>query len=57
MALASATPRASGLRSGGYEYRTAPEASTQNDDAYVYTRLPRENTAPVDNGLTERVQR
>ena len=34
----------------------APEASTQNDEDYVYIRVPREKMAPVDNGLTETVQ-
>ena len=34
----------------------APDASTQNDDDYVYMRVPRENMAPVDNGLTETEQ-
>ena len=34
----------------------APEPSTQNDDNYVYIRVPRERMAPVDNGLTETVQ-
>ena len=32
------------------------EASTQNDDNYVYIRVPREKTMPVDNGFTETVQ-
>ena len=34
----------------------APEAFTQNDEDYVYIRVPREKMAPVDNGLTETVQ-
>ena len=34
----------------------APNASTQNNDDYVYIRAPREKMTPVDNGLTETVQ-
>ena len=33
----------------------APEASTQNDDDYVYIRVPIDKMAPVDNGFTETV--
>ena len=35
---------------------TAPEASTQNDEDYVYIFVPWEKQAPVDNGLTETAQ-
>ena len=57
MAPASATPRASGYQTASKAVVTktepaATEASTQNDD-YVYIRVPRENMATVDNGLTE----
>ena len=60
MAPASEAPRAS-------EYKTASkavvtqtepavrEASTQNDDDYMYIRMPREDMALVDNGLTKTV--
>ena len=34
----------------------AREASAQNDEDYVYIRVPREKMAPVENGLTETVQ-
>ena len=34
----------------------ACEASTQNDNDYVYICVPRENMAPVEDGLTEMVQ-
>ena len=34
----------------------APAASTQNDDDYVYIRVPWEKVAPVDTGRTETVQ-
>ena len=33
----------------------APAASTQKDDDYVYTRLPRDKVAPVDTERTETV--
>ena len=61
MAPASATPRASGYQTPSKAVVTktepaAPEESTQNDDPYVYIRVPRENMVPVDNGLTETVQ-
>ena len=61
MAPASATPRSSGYKTGSKAVVTetepaAPEASTQNDDDYVYHRVPQENTASVENGLTETMQ-
>ena len=61
MAPASATPRASGYQTASKPVvtkaePTAPEASTQNDEDYVYIRVPREKKAPVDNGLTETAQ-
>ena len=61
MAPASATPRASAYKTASKGVVTetepaAPEPSTQNDDIYVYIRVPRERMAPVDNGLTETVQ-
>ena len=61
MAPASATPRVSGYQTVSKAVVTktepaAPEASTQNDEDYVYIRQPREKMAPVDNGLTETVQ-
>ena len=57
----SATPRASAFKTASKSVVTetelaAPEASTQNDDDYVYIRVPRENMVAVDNGLTETVQ-
>ena len=60
MAPASANPRASGYQTASKAVVTktepaAPEASTQNDEDYVYIRVPRK-MAPVDNGLTETVQ-
>ena len=33
-----------------------PEPSRQNDDDYVYIRVPRERMTPVDYGLTETVR-
>ena len=61
MASASATPRASGYQTPSKSVATktklaAPEASKQNDEDYVYIRVPREKMAPADNGLTETVQ-
>ena len=61
MAPASATPRASGYQTASKAVVTktepgAPGASTQNDEDYVYIRVPREKMAPVDNGFTETVQ-
>ena len=61
MAPASATPRASGYKTTSKAVVTetepaAPEASTQNDDAYVHICVQRENMMPVDNGLTETVK-
>ena len=61
MAPASATPQASGYQTASKVVVTktepaASEASTQNDDDYGYIRVPRENMAPVDNGLTGTVQ-
>ena len=60
MAPACATPRASGYKTPSKAVVTeiepaGPEASTQNDDDYVY--MPRKKMAPVDDGLTETVQR
>ena len=60
MARASATPRASGLQTVSKAVVTkteaaAPGASTQDDDDYVYIRVPQEKMAPVDNGFTETV--
>ena len=34
----------------------APDVSTQNDDDYVYIRVPGEKMSPMDSGLTETVQ-
>ena len=61
MTPAPATPRAGGYQTASNAVVTrtepsAPEASTHNDDDHVYIRVPRENMAPVDNGLTETVQ-
>ena len=61
MASASGTPRASGYQTSSKAVVTktesaAPAASTQNDEDYVNIRVPRENMAPVDNGLTGTVQ-
>ena len=61
MAPASASPRASVYQTALKAVVTktkpaAPEASKQNDEDCVYIRVPRENMAPVDNGLTETVQ-
>ena len=61
MAPASATPRASGYQAALKVVITktepaAPEASTKNDEDYVYIHVGRENMAPVDNGLAETVQ-
>ena len=61
MAPASATRRASAHKTASKAVVTetesaASEASTQNDDDYVYIRVPRERMAPVDYGLTETVQ-
>ena len=61
MAPASATPRASGYQTASKAVVTeaepaAPEASTQNDEDYVYIRVSREKMVPVDDGLTETVQ-
>ena len=61
MATASATPRAGGHKTTSKAVVTetepaAPEASTQNHDDYVYTRVPREKMVPVENGLNETVQ-
>ena len=62
MAAASATPGASGYQTASKAVVTktepaAPQASTQKDEGYVYIRVPWEKMAPVDNGLTETVQR
>ena len=59
---ATATPRASAYKTASKAVVTepetvAPEPSRQNDDDYVYIGVPRETMAPVDNGLTETVQR
>ena len=61
MAPASATPRASAYKTASKAVVTetepaAPEPSRQNDDDYVYIRVPRERMAPVDYGLTKTVQ-
>ena len=61
MAPATPTPRASGYQTAPNAVVTetapaAPEASTQNDDDYVYIRVPREKMTPGDYGLTETVQ-
>ena len=61
MAPASATPRAGEYQTASKAVvtesePTAPEASTQNDDGYVYICVSRDNMAPVDNGRTETVQ-
>ena len=61
MAPASATPRASGCQTAYKAVVTksepaAPEASSQDNDHYVYIRLPRENMAPVDNEPTTTLQ-
>ena len=58
---ASATPRARGYQAGSKTVvrkteSAALEASTQNDSDYIYIRVPRENMAPVNNGLAETVQ-
>ena len=36
--------------------RTCRACRTQENDNYVYIRVPREKVAPVDTGLTETVQ-
>ena len=61
MAPASAIPRASGYKIASKVVVTKTEpaahkASMQNDDDYVYIRVPREKVVPVDSGLTEMVQ-
>ena len=61
MAPAAATPRASAYKTASKAAVTetepaAPEPPRQNDDDYVYVRVPRERMAPVDYGLTETVQ-
>ena len=61
MAPASATPQACGYKTASKAVVTktepaAPEASTRNNEDYVYICVPREKMAPVDNGLTETVQ-
>ena len=61
MAPASATPRASAYKTASKALVTenelvAPEPSTQNDDDFVYIRVPRERMASVDKGLIETVQ-
>ena len=61
MAPASATPRASAYKTASKAMVTetepaVPEPSTQNDNDYVYIRVPRERMAPVDQGLTETVR-
>ena len=61
MAPASATPLASAYKTASKAAVTetepaAPEPTRQNDDDYVYIRVPRERMAPVDYGLTETVQ-
>ena len=61
MAPASTTPQASAYKTASKAVVTetelaAPEPSTQNDDDYVYIRVPRERMAPVDYGLTGTVQ-
>ena len=59
MAPASSTPRASAYKTASYALVTETEPveqSRQNDDDYVYIRLPRERMAPVDYGLIETVQ-
>ena len=61
MAPASAIPQASGYQTASKAVITktelaALEASTQNDEDYVYIRVPREKMASVDNGHTETVQ-
>ena len=61
MPPASGTTRSSGYQTASKVVVTetepaAPKSSMQNDDDYVYIRVPREKLAPVDNGLTETVQ-
>eukprot|EP00904_Undaria_pinnatifida_P005886 jgi/Undpi1/2427/HiC_scaffold_13.g05808.m1 len=61
MAPVTATPRASAYKTASKAVVTetepaAPEPSRQNNDDYVYIRVPREKMAPVDYGLTETVQ-
>ena len=61
MAPVSATPGASGYQTASKAVVTktepsAPEASTQNDDDYVYIYVPWEKMGPVDTGFTETVQ-
>ena len=60
MAPASTTHLASGYQTASKAAvpktePAAPGTSTQNDEVYVYIRVPREKMAPVDNGLTETV--
>ena len=61
MAPTSATSRASAYKTASKAVLmetepAAPEASTQNDDDYVYIRVPRGKMLSVDNRLTETVQ-
>ena len=61
MAPAAATPRASAYKTASKAAVTetepaAPEPPRQNDDDYMYVRVPRERMAPVDYGLPETVQ-
>ena len=61
MAFESATPQASAVKTAAKAVVTetelaAAEPSTQNDDDYVYIRVPQERMAPVNYGLTETVQ-
>ena len=61
MTPATATPRASAYKTTSKAVVTktepaAPEPSRQNDDGYVYIRVPRERMSPVDFGLTAAVQ-
>ena len=55
------TPRARGYQAASKAVVTktelaALESSTQNDNDYMYIRVPRGNILPVDNRLTEMVQ-
>ena len=61
MTLGSATSRSSEYKTTSKAVVTetepvAPEASTQNDEDYVYIGVPREKVTPMDNRLIETVQ-
>ena len=61
MPPAFTTPRASAYKTTSKAVVTeiepaAPQASTQNDDHYMYMHVPREKMAPAENGVDETMQ-